>query len=147
MGATLALPPEYEEFARHGNDTIQPRAVEYAAGSVQVRLTQWDKSPGTPMKQAKQHATTFEFYGNARTRHTPTSFQGWDAVRSDSRYGDEDLRYRVIELLFRTDDGRFYELRVEMPEDAAEEKKGEAVFTGARDRLVVAASRAGAQRP
>jgi len=140
MHATLALPPEYEEFARQGNDTIQPRAVEYAAGSVQVRLTQWDKSPGTPMKQAKQHATTFEFYGNARTRHTPTSFQGWDAVRSDSRFGEDDLRYRVIELLFRTDDGRFYELRVEMPEDAAQERKGEAVFTGARDRLVVAPS-------
>ncbi|MFI9342850.1 serine/threonine-protein kinase [Streptomyces sp. NPDC052773] len=138
MHATLALPPEYEEFARQGNDTIQPRAVEYAAGSVQVRLTQWDKSPGTPMKQAKQHATTFEFYGNARTRHTPTSFQGWDAVRSDSRFGEDGLRYRVIELLFRTDDGRFYELRAEMPEDAAQERKGEAVFTGARDRLVVA---------
>ncbi|MEV5316333.1 serine/threonine-protein kinase [Streptomyces sp. NPDC052687] len=147
MGATLALPPEFEEFARQGNDTVQPRAVEFAAGSVQVRLTQWDKSPGAPMKQAKQHAATFEFYGNARTRHTATSFQGWDAVRSDSRYGDEDLRHRVIELLFRTDDGRFYELRVEMPEDAAQEREGEAVFAGARDRLVVAASRSGIQHP
>ncbi|QIJ64276.1 serine/threonine-protein kinase [Streptomyces sp. JB150] len=147
MGATLALPPEYQEFARQGNDTVQPRAVEYAAGSVQVRLTQWDKSPGTPMKQAKQHAATFEFYGNARTRHTPTSFQGWDAVRSDSRYGDEDLRHRVIELLLRTDDARFYELRVEMPEDTAQERVGEAVFAGALDRLVVAASRSGTQRP
>ncbi|WP_086733712.1 serine/threonine-protein kinase [Streptomyces glaucescens] len=148
MGVTLALPPGYEEFARQGSAAFQPRVVEYAAadGPVQVRLTKWDRAPGTPLSQAKQHAATFEFFGNATTRHTPTRFRGWDAVRSDSTFGDEGLRKRVVELFVRTADGGLYELRVEMPEGGAEEREGMAVFTGARDRLDVAASSSAAQR-
>ena len=149
MGATFALPPGYEEFARQGSAAFQPRVVEYAAadGAVQVRLTKWDKAPGTLMSQAEQHAATFEFFGNARTRNTPTTFQGWEALRSDSTFGDEALRKRVVELFVRTDDGGLYELRVEMPEGAAEEKEGMAVFAGVRDRLDLATSSSTAQRP
>ncbi|MEV0170692.1 serine/threonine-protein kinase [Streptomyces sp. NPDC050803] len=138
MSATLALPAAYEEFARSGSDTFQPRQVEYAAGSVQVRLTQWDRAPGTPMSQAKAHARTFEFFEDPSTQYTDTSFQGWDAVQADSTYGDPELRRRVMELFVRTDDGRLYEIRVEMPKGAAEEKKGTDVFKGARDRLRIA---------
>nr|WP_222108648.1 serine/threonine-protein kinase [Streptomyces cupreus] len=138
MNATLALPTEYEEFARQGSATFQPRAVEYAAGSVQVRLTQWDTAPGTPMSQAEQHAATWDFFEDPSTQYTETSFQGWDAVQSDSTYGEKDLRRRVMELFVRTDDGRLYELRVEMPKGTAEEKKGTAVFKAARDRLTIA---------
>ncbi|WP_437064900.1 protein kinase domain-containing protein [Streptomyces sp. enrichment culture] len=149
MGATLALPPEYEEFARQGSASFQPRVVEYAhaTGSVQVRLTQWDSAPGTLMSQAKQHAATLEFFGDAETRHTSTRFQAWDAVRSDSTYGEAGARRRVIELFVRTDDDRLYELRVEMPEGTAEEKEGVAVFQGARDRLDLTSPSSAAQRP
>ncbi|MGW5633311.1 serine/threonine-protein kinase [Streptomyces sp. NPDC003832] len=138
MGATLALPDQYEEFARQGSETFQPRAVEYAAGSVQVRLTQWDKAPGTPMRQAEQHAATWEFFDDPQTQYTRTSFRGWEAVQSDSTYGEPELRRRVMELFVRTDDGRLYELRVEMPKGTAEEKRGTAVFKSARDRLTIA---------
>ncbi|MDT9697824.1 serine/threonine-protein kinase [Streptomyces sp. P17] len=138
MHATLALPAEYEEFARQGSDTYQPRMVEYAAGTVQVRLTQWDKAPGTPLSQAKQHAATWEFSGGANTQYTDTTLKGWEAVQSDSTYGDKDARRRVMELLVRTDDGRLYELRVEMPKGTADEQQGTAVFKNARDRLRIA---------
>ncbi|AIS00062.1 serine/threonine-protein kinase [Streptomyces glaucescens] len=147
MGVTLALPPGYEEFARQGSAAFQPRVVEYAAadGPVQVRLTKWDRAPGSPLGQARQHAATFEFFGDAHTRYTPTRFQGREAVRSDSTYGDEDLRKRVVELFVRTGDGALWELRVEMPEGGAEEREGMAVFAGARDRLGLATSSSPAQ--
>lgn len=140
MNATIALPTEYEEFARQGTDSIQPRVVEYADpdSAVQIRLTQWDKAPGSPMSQAKQHAATWEFFERPSTQYTETTFRGWEAVQSDSVYGDPELRRRVMELFVRTDDNRLYELRVEMPKGTAEEKTGTAVFKSARDRLRIA---------
>ncbi|AZP19864.1 serine/threonine protein kinase [Streptomyces aquilus] len=139
MNATLVLPAAYKEFARSGSDTFQPRQVEYAAGSVQVRFTKWDKAPGTPMSQAEQHVRTAEFFENPTTpQYTTTSLHGWDAVQSDITYGDKDLRRRLLELFVRTDDNRLYELRVEMPKGTAEEKRGTAVFKDARDRLTIA---------
>jgi hypothetical protein len=42
--------------------------------------------------------------------------------------------------MIRTDDGRMYELRVDMPKGTPAEKKGTALFKGARDRLVIAKS-------
>ncbi len=140
MGATLVLPAEYQEFARSGSAEVQPRTVEYADpdGPVQLRLTRWDRAPGTPVSQAKQHAETWKFFGNARTRYTETTLHGWEAVQADSTYGDPDLRKRVMELFVRTDDNRLYELLVEMPEGGAEEKLGTEVFNTARDRLTIA---------
>ncbi|MGV9456642.1 serine/threonine-protein kinase [Streptomyces sp. NPDC003635] len=140
MHATLALPTEYEEFARQGSASIQPRVVEYADpdSAVQIRLTQWDKAPGTPMSQAKQHAATWEFFEDPSTQYTETTFRGWEAVQSDSTYGEPELRRRVLELFVRTDDHRLYELRVEMPKGTAQEKTGTAVFKDARDRLRIA---------
>ncbi len=90
------------------------------------------------MSQAKQHAKTWTFFEDARTQYTDTSFRGWDAVQSDSTYGEPELRRRVMELFVRTDDGRLYELRVEMPKGSAAEKTGTAVFKDARDRLRIA---------
>ncbi|CCK28017.1 serine/threonine protein kinase [Streptomyces davaonensis JCM 4913] len=140
MHATLALPAEYEEFARQGTAAIQPRVVEYADpdGAVQVRLTQWDKATGTPMSQAKGHEATWKIFGHASTQYTDTSFHGWDAVQADTTYGEPEQRTRVMELFVRTDDGRLYELRVEMPKGSAGEKTGTAVFKDARDRLRIA---------
>jgi hypothetical protein len=40
-----------------------------------------------------------------------------------------------VEIL--TDDGRLYELRVDMPKGTADEKRGTDVFKGARDRLEI----------
>ncbi|MGW0595986.1 serine/threonine-protein kinase [Streptomyces sp. NPDC002776] len=139
MHATLALPAGYEEFARQGTDAVQPRMVEYADpdGAVQVRFTLWDKAPSAPLIQAEQHAATWDFYGGASTRYTHTSLKGWEAVQSDSTFGDKDARRRVMEIFVRTDDGRLYELRVEMPKGTAEEKEGTAVFKSARDRLKI----------
>ncbi|MFI9768396.1 serine/threonine-protein kinase [Streptomyces sp. NPDC052415] len=139
MHATIDLPAGYEEFARQGTDAVQPRVVEYADpdGAVQVRLTLWDKAPGTLRSQAEAHAETFEYYGGASTQYTGTSLRGWEALQSDSTFGDEDTRSRVMEIFVRTDDGRLYELRVEMPKGTAEEKEGMAVFKHARDRLKI----------
>ncbi|WP_308293232.1 serine/threonine-protein kinase [Streptomyces sp. YS415] len=139
MHATIDLPAGYEEFARQGTDAVQPRVVEYADpdGAVQVRLTLWDKAPGSLRSQAEAHAETFEYYGGASTQYTPTSLKGWEALQSDSTFGDEDTRSRVMEIFVRTDDGRLYELRVEMPKGTAEEKEGMAVFKHARDRLKI----------
>lgn len=95
------------------------------------------QGPRHPLSQAKQHAATWEFFGGASTQYTDTSLKGWEAVQSDSTYGDKDARRRVMELFVRTDDGRLYELRVEMPKGTADEKQGTALFKGARDRLAI----------
>jgi len=42
--------------------------------------------------------------------------------------------------VIRTDDGRMYELRVDMPKGTPAEKKGTTLFKGARDRLVIGKS-------
>jgi hypothetical protein len=42
-----------------------------------------------------------------------------------------------MQLLIRTAGGRLYELRVDMPKGTPDEKKGTALFKGARDRLVI----------
>ncbi|MFI2430414.1 serine/threonine-protein kinase [Streptomyces sp. NPDC018693] len=137
MSATLYLPAEYQEFARSGSAKVQPRTVEYSNDQVTVRLTQWETAPGTLMGQAAEHARTWkQIYDNATTRHTSTTFRGWDAVRSESTYGeDEGLRRRLIELLIVTDDERQYELRVESAHGEAEGKEVAALFEAAHDRL------------
>ncbi|GHD48438.1 serine/threonine-protein kinase [Streptomyces galbus] len=138
MRATLSLPAAYTEYARQGSETYQPRMVEYAAGSVQVRLVQYDSSPGGDlMSQAKQHARTWTYFDEHATQYTATSLRGRDAVQSDTVYGDKDARHRVLEFFVRTADGRQYELRVEMPKGSAEERQGAALFKAARDRLVI----------
>ncbi|MET9114331.1 serine/threonine-protein kinase [Streptomyces longwoodensis] len=138
MRATLSLPTAYTEYSRQGSDTYQPRMVEYAAGSVQVRLVQYDSSPdGDLMGQAEQHARTWTYFDEHATQYTVTSLRGRDAVQSDTVYGDQDARHRVLEFFVRTEDGRQYELRVEMPKGSAEEKQGAALFKAARDRLVI----------
>lgn len=40
-------------------------------------------------------------------------------------------------LIIRTADGRMYELRVDMPKGTPDEKKGTALFKGARARLTL----------
>ncbi|MET9383733.1 serine/threonine-protein kinase [Streptomyces sp. NPDC002928] len=134
MDAVLSLPAGYTEFARQGGANSQPRLVVYSAGSVDVRLTQWDKAPRSPMGQAQEAHDGWDSYdGDARTQYTRTSFHGDEAVLADTTYS----LGRVMELMILTDDDRMYELRVDMPKGTADEKKGTAVFKGARDRLEI----------
>lgn len=138
MNAALSLPAEYKEAAREGGATDQPRLVVYDIGLVQVRLTQWDKSPGPLLDQAEQAQETWDSYNHdASGQYTRTSFRGYDAVLVDTTYDMEESPSRVMQLLIVTADDRMYELRVDMPKGTPSEKKGTAVFKGARDRLEI----------
>ncbi|WP_030930300.1 serine/threonine-protein kinase [Streptomyces sp. NRRL S-646] len=143
MNAVLTLPSRYRESAREGSAASPPRLVEYDGpdGRVTVRLTQWDKAPRSPMAQAQQAHNVWNGYsGDARTQYTRTTFHGYEAVQVDTSYGLDGSPARVMQLVIRTDDGRMYELRVDMPKGTPAEKKGTALFKGARDRLVIGKS-------
>ncbi|MDX3532768.1 serine/threonine protein kinase, partial [Streptomyces sp. ID05-39B] len=136
MDAVLSLPAEYREFARQGGPDEQPRLVVYSAGSVDVRLTQWDRAPGSPLGRAAEAHETWDGYdGDARTQTTRTTFQGREAVLADTTYRLGTSPTRVMELFVLTEDSRMYELRVDMPKGTPVEKQGTAVFKAARDRL------------
>ncbi|MFE0249649.1 protein kinase [Streptomyces sp. NPDC059010] len=138
MDAVLFLPAEYKEAAREGGATDQPRLVVYdiEAGLVQVRLTQWDKSPRPLLDMAEEARETWDSYNHdASGQYTRTSFKGHDAVLADTTYDKEESPTRVMQLFIATADDRMYELRVDMPKGTPSEKKGTAVFKGARDRL------------
>ncbi|MEH0576319.1 serine/threonine-protein kinase [Streptomyces sp. B21-108] len=138
MDAVLSLPGAYRESARQGAAGRQPRQVVYSAGSVDVRLTQWDRVPAAPMALAAQADETWQGHApDARTQTTRTSFRGYDAALADTTYGRDDTPTRVMELFVRTADARLYELRVDMPKGTPDEKQGTAVFKQARDRLEI----------
>ncbi|MEU3252823.1 serine/threonine-protein kinase [Streptomyces sp. NPDC006997] len=137
MDAVLALPVGYAESARRGGPADPPRLVVYADADapVQVRLTQWDAAPRSPMSQARRAR---EHWDGARTRYTRTSVRGQEAVVADTAYLRSDgSPARALELLFRTGDRRMYQLRVDMPRGTADEREGTEVFEGARDRLEI----------
>ncbi|MFF4798169.1 serine/threonine-protein kinase [Streptomyces sp. NPDC001351] len=143
MDAVLTLPSRYRESAREGSAASPSRLVEYDGpdGKVTIRLTQWDKAPRSPMAEAQQaHADWNSYSGDARTQYTRTTFQGYQAVQADTSYGLDGTPERVMQLMIRTGDGRMYELRVDMPKGTPAEKKGTALFKGARDRLVIGKS-------
>ncbi|MFE9096081.1 protein kinase [Streptomyces sp. NPDC007264] len=138
MRAVLSLPSAYQESARQGGAEAQPRLVVYEAGGITVRLTQWDKAPGSPMSRAHVAHRTWDGYeGDARTQYTRTSFHGDEAALADTTFGPADSPTRIMQLFVLTGDGRMYELRVDMPKGTADEKKGTAVFKDARDRLEI----------
>ncbi|WDF40643.1 protein kinase [Streptomyces sp. T12] len=138
MDAVLFLPTEYKESAREGGATDQPRLVVYDIGLVQVRLTQWDKAPRPLLDQAQDAQETWDSYNHDASGHsTRTTFKGYDAVLVDTTYDKEESPTRVMQLIVVTGDDRMYELRVDMPKGTPSEKKGTAVFKGARDRLEI----------
>jgi serine/threonine protein kinase len=138
LNAVLSLPRQYVRFHEQGGADDQPRMAIYDNDDViQVRLTQWDKAPRSPMGQAKDSADTWAGYGESNTQYTNTSFHGNEAVLVDTTYDTEGTLIRVMELMILTDDSRLYELRVDMPKGTADEKRGTAVFKGARDRLEI----------
>ncbi|MET8916990.1 serine/threonine-protein kinase [Streptomyces sp. NPDC004610] len=136
MAAVLVLPAEYRELARQGGPEDQPRLVVYSAGSVDVRLTQWDRAPKDAMGRAEEaHEVWAGYDAEARTQYTRTSFQGAEAVIADTTYTSEGITARVMQLIILPGDGRLYELRVDMPKGTPDERRGTAVFKGVRDRL------------
>lgn len=142
LNAVLSLPRQYVRFHEQGGPDDQPRMAIYDNDDVvQVRLTQWDEAPRSPMGQAKDSAETWAGYGESQTQYTKTSFHGNEAVLVDTTYETEGRMVRVMELMILTDDSRLYELRVDMPKGTADEKRGTEVFKGARDRLEIGGSR------
>ncbi|GHH48617.1 serine/threonine protein kinase [Streptomyces umbrinus] len=142
LNAVLSLPRQYVRFHEQGGPDDQPRMAIYDNDDVvQVRLTQWDEAPRSPMGQAKDSAETWAGYGESQTQYTKTSFHGNEAVLVDTTYETEGRLVRVMELMILTDDSRLYELRVDMPKGTADEKRGTEVFKGARDRLEIGGSR------
>ncbi|MGW2043890.1 serine/threonine-protein kinase [Streptomyces sp. NPDC001858] len=139
MDASLSLPSPYLESDREGGADRQPRLVVYSAGTVDVRLTLWDRAPGTPFDQAVEAHETWKGQAqDARTQTARTTFHGYKAAVSDTVYGLELTPTRVMQLFVLTADSRMYELRVDMPKGTPDEKQGTEVFEAARDRLEIA---------
>ncbi|MCX5331957.1 serine/threonine-protein kinase [Streptomyces sp. NBC_00140] len=138
MKATLSVPSRYGETHRQGSATDQPRMVIYGEGGIDLRLSLWDQPSTTAMGRAYQQKRSWAAHAEAETRLTETSFGGEYAVQADTTYDDAgDDPTRVMQLSVVTDDGRLYELRVDMPKGTAAEKEGMALFKAARDRLVI----------
>jgi len=107
--------------------------------AVDVTLSRWEKIPDSLMNQAEEdQAAARSHHPDARTTYTNTSFHGDKAVLADTTYGLKGDPTRVMQLIVGTDSGRMYELRVRMPKGTPAEKRGTAVFKGARDRLELA---------
>ncbi|MFF4273028.1 protein kinase [Streptomyces sp. NPDC001536] len=138
LKATLSVPSRYGETHRQGSATDQPRMVIYGEGGIDLRLSLWDQAPTTPMGRADQQKKSWATHEEAETRLTQTSFGGEYAVQADTTYDDKDADpTRVMQLSVMTDDGRLYELRVDMPKGTAAEEEGMALYKAARDRLVI----------
>ncbi|MFI6279973.1 protein kinase [Streptomyces sp. NPDC050988] len=138
LNAVLSLPRQYVRYHEQGGPDDQPRMVIYDNDEVvQVRLTQWDKAPRSPMGQARASAEIWAGYGESKSQYTQTSFNGDEAVLVDTTYETEGRTVRVMQLMILTDDTRMYALRVDMPKGTADEERGTEVFKGARDRLKI----------
>ncbi|WP_405826594.1 serine/threonine protein kinase [Streptomyces sp. NBC_01390] len=138
LRAVLALPRQYVRFHEQGDADDQPRMAIYDNDAViQVRLTLWDKAPRSPLGQAKEAADTWAGYGESTTRYTNTTVGGYKSVQADTTYDTEGRLVRVMQVEILTDDGRLYELRVDMPKGTPDEKRGADVFKEARDRLEI----------
>lgn len=129
--AVLSLPPHYKRL--DARTAAGGRIVVYGTGTLRVRLTEWDGATGSPLNEAKTLSV-----GTSRPQYTRTSFRGnKDAVLLDTTYQQSGVPTRIMALIIRTADGRMYELRVDMPKGTPDEKKGTALFKGARARLAL----------
>jgi eukaryotic-like serine/threonine-protein kinase len=141
MEAVLYLPRTYTHSASESPGDGRPRSTVYASGDLQVRLSRWDVAPHSPLEEAKQSAQALSGPGRSDSQYTDTTFRGDPAVQADTTYERDGTPARMMELIVRTGDNRMYELSVDMPKGTPDEKKGTALFKGARDRLVIGKSR------
>jgi hypothetical protein len=114
-----------------------PQLAVYSDKAVSVYLTEWDRASRSAMAEAKDTPVAWEGHESLPGQYTPTSFHGDEAVLSDVTYDPDGRPTRVMRLIIRTDDGRMYQLRVDMPKGTPDEKRGTALFKGARDRLEI----------
>ncbi|MFJ9245913.1 serine/threonine-protein kinase [Streptomyces sp. NPDC101776] len=132
MDAVLTLPSQYRLLETQS--ASGSRIVTYGTNALRVRLTEWDKAPGSPLTEARSWGEN-----TSDPHYTRTSFRGnKDAVLADTTYDKSGVLTRAMALVIRTADHRMYELRVDMPKGTPDEKKGTALFKGARDRLTLA---------
>jgi eukaryotic-like serine/threonine-protein kinase len=149
MDATLSLPPHYTltDTAGEADDDPQagadPQQAVYGDnGPISVRFTEWDKAPRSLMDQSRVQETTGATGAMAGREptvrvFTSTTFHGREALLTDLTYGAPGAPTQVKRLLVRADGDRMYELAVTMPRGTPDEKKGTALFEGARDRLEI----------
>ncbi|WP_405991408.1 serine/threonine-protein kinase [Streptomyces sp. NBC_00986] len=131
MDAVLSLPSQYRLLQTRA--ASGSRAVTYGTGALRVRLTEWDEAAGTPLAEARSWAEA-----TSDPRYTRTSFRGnKNAILADTTYEQSGVPTRAMALVIRTADHRMYELRVDMPKGTPAEKKGTALFKGARARLTL----------
>ncbi|WP_427920475.1 protein kinase domain-containing protein [Streptomyces sp. cg40] len=130
MNAVLFLPPQYRILKTQAGPGT--RTVTYGTGALRASLVEWDEARA-PLVEAH---TLGE--GTANPRYTRTSFRGnKDAVLADTTYERSGVPTRTMALIIRTADHRMYELRVDMPKGTQDERKGTALFKGARGRLTL----------
>ncbi|MFK4101420.1 serine/threonine-protein kinase [Streptomyces sp. NPDC019531] len=135
--AVLHLPRRYHWMYLTGGTGDPFRLNIYGDGVIQVRLTEYEKALGSPMDEARDTALGWEGHERSAGRYTPTTFHGADAALSDVTYDPHARPTRVMQLIVRTDDDRMYQLRVDMPAGTPDEKRGTALFEGARARLEI----------
>ncbi|MFI6930023.1 protein kinase [Streptomyces sp. NPDC050287] len=138
MGAVLHLPRGYRPLSSVGEAGDSTRLAVYSDEVISVYLSEWEKAPRSPMTEARQTPIGWEGHESLPGQYTRTSFHGDEAALADVTY-DPDGRppTRVMQLIIRTDDDRLYRLRVDMPKRTPDEKRGTALFKGARSRLKI----------
>ncbi|NEA99906.1 serine/threonine-protein kinase [Streptomyces sp. SID13726] len=140
VGAVLYLPRQYRQLYQVGEAGDASRLSVYhdeVDEVVAVQFAEWDRAPAAPLAEAKEAVIGMEGHERGAGRYTATTFQGAEAALSDVTYDPDDRPVRVLQLVVRTDDGRMYQLQVRMPKGTPEERKGAALFKGARARLEI----------
>ncbi|MEV6511810.1 serine/threonine-protein kinase [Streptomyces sp. NPDC051642] len=133
LSAVLYLPAQYKRLGAQTESESGSHTVTYATGTLRVSLTERDGATASPVTEAHSLAQ-----GTSNPQYTRTSFRGnKDAVLADTVHDDSGISTRIMALIIRTADGRMYELRVDMPKGTPDEKKGTALFKGARARLAL----------
>ncbi|MEU3334282.1 protein kinase [Streptomyces sp. NPDC006668] len=137
MDAVLYLPERYRRIY-WTDEADSARLSVYTDGAVEtvaVRLSEWKKAPAAPMTEARKTMNGMEGHQRTAGQYTATTFHGDQAALSDVTYDQDRRPVRVLQLVVRTADDRMYQLQVQMPKGTPDEKRGTAVFKGARERL------------
>ena len=138
--AVLYLPERYRRLYWTDKDGDGSRTNVYDDGAdevVSVYFAEWPKALAAPLAEAKQTVIGMEGHKRTGGQYTATTFHGDQAALSDVTYDPDGKPVRVLQLIVRTTDDRMYELRVDMPKGTPDEKRGTALFKGARERLVI----------
>jgi hypothetical protein len=143
MDAVLYLPRRYRMLYQTDGSSHATGLSVYNDGTdetIAVTFIGWGKAPSAPLAEAKENVIGMEGHKRTKGQYTATTFDGDKAVLSDVTYDPHDKPVRVLQLVVRTSDDRMYQLQVQMPKGTPDEKRGTALFKGARDRLVIGKS-------